>query len=292
MYVALLTPLHDNRTLNASVAQKLLLHLLAKGLDGAYVAGTTGEGMLLPFAVRRALVEAATEVLPAGKRLLVHVGTPQVGDALALAEHAARCGAHAISSLPPAGGTADVMSYYRELAANSPLPLILYYFPKVAPSAFSCPDDLFQVCELPNVVGIKFTDTNLYLLNRLSKRGVLVFNGYDEMLAAGLLMGAKGGIGTTYNLMAEGYLQIYAAALRGDWQMAHRVQSQVNDVIEVLFRYPFFPAVREAIKHIGFDCGPLMSGETMANESDRDRFLAELMAYIPRNPSPSINSAR
>ncbi len=95
-------------------------------------------------------------------------------------------------------------------------PLILYYFPKVAPSAFSDPQELIDICELPNVIGVKFTDFNYYLLQRLAKRGNLVFNGYDEALAAGLLMGAEGGIGSTYNLMPQVYQKIFQAAQRAD----------------------------------------------------------------------------
>jgi len=281
MYAALLTPLNHERELNRSMAQKLMLHLLLAGLDGVYVAGTTGEGLRLSLDTRKALVEALMEVLPAGKHLLVHVGCPNVEDAIHLAEHAARLGVHAISSLPPAGDSAEVRRYYEQLAQRSPLPVILYYFPKVAPLAFQKPQELLELCELPNVLGVKFTDFNLYLLNRLVKRGKLVFGGYDEALAASLLMGAQGGIGTTYNLLAELYLEIFRATQRGDWQTARELQGGANDVLDILFRYPFFPAVRAAVKHLGFDCGPMMSGEDFASAAQREEFLADMNANLP-----------
>jgi len=276
MYAAILTPLDQNRRLNSSVAQKLLLHLLAAGLDGVYIAGTTGEGMRLSLETRKALVEALMEVLPANKHLLAHVGCPNVEDAIHLAEHSAEHGVHAISSLPPSGDTAQVRGYYEQLAKHSPLPVILYYFPKVAPLAFQTPQELLEICELPNVLGVKFTDFNLYLLNRLIKRGNLVFGGHDEVLAASLLMGAQGGIGTTYNLFAGVYLEIYRAAQNGDWETARQLQSEVNDMVDILFRYPFFPAVREAVKHLGFDCGPMMSGEDFESTSQRAEFIEDM----------------
>ena len=281
MYTALLTPLTNERALNVPMAQKLLLHLLSQGLDGAYVAGTTGEGMRLPFETRRKLVEVLLEVLPKDKRLFVHVGTPDVRDAISLAEHAAKQGAHAISSLPPALGSEAVMSYYTELARNSPLPLIVYYFPKAAPAAFQKPQELLDICDLPNVAGVKFTDFNVYLLNQLVNRGKLVFNGYDEALASGLLMGAQGGIGTTYNALGPVVLELANAAKRGDWERARILQSGVNRVLDIYFRYPFFPAVRESVRQLGFDCGPMASGEDFESESQRQKFIEDMNENLP-----------
>lgn len=289
MYTALLTPLHKDGGLNLPLAQKLLLHLTSLGLDGAYIAGTTGEGVRLSLENRRALLESVMEVLPDGKRIFVHVGTLDVRDAIKLAEHAGKQGAHAISSLPPAADSATVLAYYKELAANSPLPLIVYYFPKAAPLAFQNTKELLDICDLPNVLGVKFTDFNLYLLNQLIKRDKLVFNGYDEALAAGLLMGAQGGIGTTYNLLAPVVLDIYRAAKSGDWETARELQYDVNGVLDILFRYPFFPAVREGVRQMGFDCGPMASGDDFASEADRKRFVEDMSQNLPASVQSRIN---
>ena len=282
MYAALLTPLTREGALNVPMAQKLLLHLTSQGLTGAYIAGTTGEGMRLSFETRRQLVESLMEVLPEGKRMFVHVGTPNVRDAIRLAEHAAAHGADAISSLPPAAGSDEVMAYYKELSANSPLPLIVYYFPKAAPAAFQKSQELLDICDLPNVLGVKFTDFNVYLLNQLVNRGKLVFNGYDEALASGLLMGAQGGIGTTYNALGPVVLELAAAAKRGDWERARTLQVAVNQVLDIFFRYPFFPAVRESVKQLGFDCGPMASGEDFASEAQREAFIHDMNENLPR----------
>jgi len=289
MYAAMLTPLTEDGRLNVPVAQKLLLHLTSLGLDGAYVAGTTGEGMRLSADTRKALLESLMEVLPDGKRIFVHVGTPDVRDAIMLAEHAATQRAHAVSSLPPAVDSQKVMEYYKELAKHSPLPVIVYYFPKAAPLAFQTPQELLDICDLPNVLGVKFTDFNLYLLNQLVKRGNLVFNGYDEILAPGLLMGAQGGIGTTYNLIGPLVLEIFRATKLGDWEKSRALQFEANAVLDVLFHYPFFPAVREAIRHMGFDCGPMASGDRFASDEQRQRFINEMSTDLSKNTLEMID---
>lgn len=282
IYPAFLTPLTSDRKFNPAVAERMLDHLFQSGVHGTYVAGTTGEGLLLPAEERRSLVETLVRSLPKDRKLIVHVGASQKQDAFKLAEHAAKHGAHAISSLPPKGDSSSVMTYYGELAAISPLPLIVYYFPKIAPDAFAEPEKLLEVCDLPNVFGVKFTDFNFYLMQRLVQRGKLVFNGYDEALAAGLLMGAQGGIGSTYNVMPEVYLSIYQAAAQGDWNRARKIQVGVNDVIEMLLKYPFFPALRAIMQKKGFDCGPLMSGERLSSETSRQQLLAEFERITQR----------
>ena len=289
IYPAFLTPLDQDFRVVPSTAEALLHHLMDTGVDGTYVAGSTGEGLRLKLEQRRLLTETVAGALPVGKKLIVHVGTPDVSDALTLADHAAKYGAHAISSLPPAGDAVTVRAFYEELARHSSLPLILYYFPKAAPAAFQNSQELIDICDLPNVVGVKFTDFNVYLLQQLAKRGKLVFNGYDEALAAGLLMGAQGGIGSTYNVMPQVYLEIYRAAQRGDWETARQWQSRSNSVLDILLRYPFFPALRAVMARRGFECGPLLSGDTFASNAQRLQFLQELDKNMPAEVAELIH---
>ncbi len=283
LYPAFLTPLDAQHRLNEPVAVAMLQALMGTGMDGVYVGGSTGEGLRLPVGVRERLAQVVHDALPEGKRLIVHVGAGEQSDAMRLAEHAAQTGAHAISSLPPAKGTpGEIFRFYQALAEHSALPLILYYFPKVAPHAFTDPQQLLDVCDLPNVIGVKFTDFNTHLMQRLVKRGKLVFSGYDEALAAGLLMGAQGGIGSTYSAMPEAYLRLYRDALDGRWQAVREQQWQINEVIDELIAHPFFPALRAVVAAKGLDCGPLMSGETLA-PGEAEKLLSNL-----RNLSPDL----
>jgi N-acetylneuraminate lyase len=236
--------------------------------------------MRLTVSDRKELVETLMPLM-SGKELIVHVGASTIGDTILLANHAAKHGATAISSLPPKGDSLQVRSFYEKLASESPLPLILYYFPKLAPTAFADPQELIDICDLPNVLGVKFTDFNFYLLQRLVKRGNLLFNGYDEALAAGLLMGAQGGIGSTYNVMPQVYLKIFHAAQQGDWETARTWQSYANSVLDILLKYPFFPALRAVMARQGFDCGPLMSGQDFTSKSQRAALLDDMDRNIP-----------
>jgi N-acetylneuraminate lyase len=282
IYPAIVTPLTGDGELATDVLERLLARLLAAGVDGVYAAGSTGEGMRMSLGAREALVDCLMSHLPRGKKLLVHVGAARVEDAIRLAVHAAKAGAHAVSSLPPQGEFSAVRDYYTRLAEQSPLPLIVYYFPEACPGAFQKPEELEEICALPKVSGLKFTDYNLFLLERLTALGKVVYNGRDEVLAAGLLMGAQGGIGSTYNLAPELYVALYRHTLQGEWEQARQLQRTLNQLIAALIKYPFLPALKAALSCAGFECGPTLNGQRFESVAQQQQFLSELAQVMPQ----------
>jgi N-acetylneuraminate lyase len=254
---AAVTPFDKDGRFAPAVFERLLDRLYSAGVHGVYVCGTTGEGMLQPRSQRQSIVETAVASTPRGRHVVVHVGAASVDQALALSSHAAKAGAHAISSLPPLSGQfgfPEVLSYYEALARASDLPLLVYYFPDISQSITSA-EQLETLCGLPNVFGVKFTDFDLYRMSVLTRPQRCIFNGRDEVLAAGLLMGADGGIGTFYNLIPELFVQIYAAAAARRWEDARLAQQRANALIRITLEYPLFPAVKQILAWSGLDCG-------------------------------------
>lgn len=254
---ATITPLDEKGRFAPAVFERLLERLYNAGVHGLYVCGTTGEGMLQAIAQRQAIVETAVACTPRDRHVVVHVGAASLDEAVALSSHAAKAGAHAISSLPPLSAQfafSEVLRYYEALARASELPLLVYYFPEVSPSIASA-DQLETLCALPNVLGVKFTDFDLYRMTLVMRPERCVFNGRDEVLAAGLLMGADGGIGTFYNLVPELFVRIYMAAASGRWEEARIAQQRANVLIRITLRFAVFPAVKQILAWSGLDCG-------------------------------------
>lgn len=259
-FPAFLTPLSSNGEIDDVIAVRYLTALCAAGVDGVYLGGSTGEGMLLGTRRRMHLLETLMEALPQGKKMLVHVGTGEIESTLVLSAHAAAVGAHAVSSLPPQGDSRIVYSFYERLAKESALPLILYYFPQLSPDAFPTESDLFKVCDLPNVFGVKFTDYNLFLLQRLVERGLTVYNGRDEVYGAGLLMGASGGIGSTFGVLPHEAVAIARAAKNQDWEAVKQSQLRLNIALQTWLQYPYLAALKLTCNQwLGLDMGPVLS---------------------------------
>jgi N-acetylneuraminate lyase len=253
---AVITPFTQDRKFSPQAMERLLERLYSAGAHGVYVCGKTGEGIHQDVLTRQRAAEVAMQCSPKGKTVIVHVGAHHSADAVKLARHARGIGVAAISSLPPlrARNFAEIRQYYKRLAAIAELPVFVYYFPALV-KGIDTYEQILELCEIPNVVGLKFTDFDLFKLSSIKKAGYVVFNGRDEVLVAGLLMGADGGIGSTYNLIPELYARIYERAKQQRWKEAHRVQDQANELITIILRFPLLPAIKTMLRWSGINCG-------------------------------------
>ena len=255
---ALMTPIAASGAVDTNAIEHLIARLYEAGVDGLYVCGQTGEGLQQTVAMRKLTLEAAIACSPKDKHLVAHIGAACVTDAIELARHAAAKGARAVSSLPPGGGLsfAEIRLYYTALAEASDVPLVLYFFPEVAPGLRA--EQVVELCSVRNVAGVKFTSYELNRIAEMNCAGAYVLNGRDEVLAAGLLMGACGGIGSFYNLTPELFVGIRQAAGRGDWQEARTLQDRANQLIAIVLHYPMIGAIKKLLEWSGVPCGAVL----------------------------------
>jgi N-acetylneuraminate lyase len=274
---ALVTPFDDEGAFYAPAFERLLERVYAAGAHGVYVCGQTGEGLLQSVTQRKRAAEVALRYSPRGKQVIIHTGAHSTADAVELTRHASTSGAAAVSSLPPTGpySFADVYGYYQAIASVSDVPVLVYYFPEVS-GAVSSPEQIEDLCGIQNVAGLKFTDFDLFTLSRLTRSGRIVFNGRDEVFAAGMLMGAHGGIGTFYNLVPELFVQVYEAGSSGRWAEARLAQDRINDLIAILIRYPLFPAVKTVLRWSGLDCGGCLGPRRLLTSEQHDALRHDL----------------
>ncbi|MGH9848928.1 MAG: dihydrodipicolinate synthase family protein [Blastocatellia bacterium] len=275
---AVITPFDAEGRFRADAFERLLERCYAAGVDGVYVCGQTGEGLQQSSEQRKRVAEVAMKCSPKDKTIIVHTGAMSTAEAVELTKHSARIGARAVSALPPIGNYSfvEIKAYYTAIAAASDLPLLIYYFPAYAPSVNSL-DLVLELCAIPNVCGLKFTANDLFLLSEVKKSGATVFYGTDEMLIAGLAMGADGGIGSFYNVAPELFVRLWALTRKGAWEEARAVQQQINEMIAIGLRFPVHPAVKAMVARRGIDCGkclPPRRGLTAEDEARLDEMIA------------------
>lgn len=285
---AVVTPFDAHERFDERAFETLLAQLYSVPIQGLYVNGQTGEGMLQPVEQRKRVAEAALRLSPPGKQVVLHVGAYRTADAVELIEHAAKIGIHAVSSLPPIGPYSflEIKQYYQTLAKASDLPVLVYYFPDVCPAITSA-SQICELLEIPRVIGLKFTDFDLYKLATIKQRDCVLFNGRDEVLVAGMLMGADGGIGTFYNLAPEWFVEVFTLAGAGRWAEARAVQSKINELIELTLRFPPMPAVKRILSWQGYDCGRCLRPrrDLVPEEEAKLRELlaqSSFAAFLPR----------
>ena len=259
IYPALVTPFDKDGHIDGAMIQKLIEHNLKKGVSGFYVCGSSGESYLLSLDERRYVIDAASEACRGRCPLIVHAGLIATEHTVALAEHAEKRGAAAVSSVPPfyfPFTEREVIGYYRDLAEAVSLPVVIYNIPAMSGVKFSG-EALEKLLAIPSVIGVKHTSTDLFQLERLidGHPDKTFFIGYDELFLSALAIGIKAGIGTTYNIMAEKFIELISAFETGDAARARNLQGQINDVISVLGRVGVFKGTKAILKLQGFDCG-------------------------------------
>ena len=260
------TAMNADGSLNLALIERQAAALAESGVSGAFICGTTGEGLSLTTEERLQVAERWMAVAPSTLRVIVHVGHPSVTESRKLAAHAERIKAAAFATIGPtffrATNLEQLVEFCAQVASGAPsLPFYYYHMPAMTGADLPMHDFLeLAGPRIPNLAGIKFTHENLMdysrCLNVREGRFAIMF-GRDEILLAALALGATGAVGSTYNYMAPIYLQVIKAFKAGDLETARRFQTQAIEIIAVMSRRGGLPAGKAMMKMIGLDCGPV-----------------------------------
>ena len=231
---AMVTPLTAGLTLDEKGLERLIEHLIAGGVHGIFVLGTTGEAPNLPYDVRSALIEKSCKLTAGRVPLMVGITDTSYRDALRMAAKAHECGAAAVVAAPPyyfQVSQADLLQYFKRLAEQSPLPLFLYNAPLNTHLWLDVPM-VIKAAKEPNIVGVKDSGLNMGYFHALREGlrndpdfSLLV--GPDDLLAESVLLGAHGGMAGGSNVWPQLFVALYEAAVAGDISRVHTLQQEV-----------------------------------------------------------------
>lgn len=260
------TPFHPDGSLDTSPVGRQAANLIADGVTGAFVCGTTGEGPSMSTAERMRVAEAWVPAARERLRVIVHVGHASVAEAMVLAAHAQGIGAAGIACMAPyffkPGSVEDLVAFCAPVAAAAPdLPFYYYHIPSL--TGANLPMVTFLAAAgrvIPSLAGIKYTHEDMLDFSaclRFDGGRYDILFGRDEMLLAGLALGAKGAIGSTYNYMSPIYHRVIEAFARGDTAAARAEQARATDIIAVMLRHGGLPAGKAMMAIAGIDCGPV-----------------------------------
>lgn len=280
IYPALLTPFKNNGDVNVSELKKLVKWNLEKGVDGFYVGGSTAEAFLMSEAERETVYRTVAEEVAGKAHLIAHIGAISTDAAIRFGKVAVECGYDAVSAIAPfyyKFSFAQIKKHYFDIVDAVSLPMIIYNFPNFSGVNLT----VEQVGEFfgdDRFIGIKHTSNDFFALERFKSNfpDKLVFNGFDEMLLSGLVMGADGGIGSTYNFMAEKFVKIKQLCDNGDYEGARQIQSEANRIIKALCNVGVMEAEKEILCQLGFDFGVARAPFSVLTETQKAFLKAEV----------------
>jgi N-acetylneuraminate lyase len=260
------TPMHKDGSLNTSVIPAYYQMLKTNGVTGAFVCGSTGEGVSMTTAEKMQVAEAWINCAryDADFKVMTLVGGTSIADCKELARHAKAIGLYAVSFTAPfyfkPTDVEQLAACCKAIADEVPgMPFYYYHIPVLTGVDFPMLDLLKAVDDyVPNFAGIKYTHEDfmdfLSCLNFKNEKYDMLW-GRDENMLAALSLGAKGAVGSTFNYAAPLYAQLISAFDLGDFKTARSKQQQSIDMIRLLGKYGGIATGKAYMKLIGLNCG-------------------------------------
>ena len=260
------TPMHKDGTLNLSLIPVYYEFLKGNGISGAFITGSTGEGVSLKTSEKMAVAEAWADCTShdADFKVMPLLGGTSVADCIDLALHARAIGLYAISVTAPfyfkPAGIEALAEVCVAIAARVPdMPFYYYHIPALTGVDLPMFDLLKALDErLPNLAGIKYTHEDFmdYLSCLRFKEGKYdMLWGRDENMLSALVLGAKGAVGSTFNYAAPLYHRLIDAFKRNDLDEARALQQDSIDMIRLLGKYGGIATGKAYMRLVGLDCG-------------------------------------
>lgn len=246
---------HGN--IDAEGNKRVYDHLVAGGVSGIVIMGSTGEFHALSMAMQKELIDIAVGHIRGRVRLLVGTSRPLAGETVELSEYAHDKGADGVMIVGPyyfALPDESVEAYFDAVAPATRARVYLYNYPDRTGYGISARVALNLARKHRNIVGFKDTITDMNhtceLIRALKPEfpAFEIFSGFDNNFAHNLLSGGSGCIGALSNLAPE----IFAAWARvcdtGDWQTVMALQKRVDTLMELYsVSSPFIPAMKKAM---------------------------------------------
>ena len=233
----LVTPLLYRDTLDTTGLERLIEHVLAGGVHGLFILGTTGEAPSLSYRLRYDLIERVCGLVAGRVPVLVGITDTSFVESINIARKAKDAGAQAAVLAPPyyfPAGQLELLEYLKHLTAELPLPVFLYNMPSHTKLVFE-PETIRAAADFPNVVGIKDSSGNMMYFRRLQALlrdhpDFSVLMGPEELLAEAVLLGGHGGVSGGANLLPALYVELYNAAHAKDLPRVEELHEKVMEL--------------------------------------------------------------
>jgi dihydrodipicolinate synthase/N-acetylneuraminate lyase len=284
---AAVTPLReDGATVDLDAIAPYAAFLASHGADGAFVCGTTGEGVLLGLDERRRVAHTFREAVSGV--LVVHAGAQNTADTVALASHAAEIGADAVAVIPPPYFALDddALTAHFVAAARACAPLPFYCYAFTARSGYPLPVEVIRRIgdAVDNLAGLKVSESPFQAVAPYLDLGLPVLIGSEPLIADGLARGAIGSVSG----MAAAFPDVVRVALDTGDAAAMEPLRAVRGAMEASGQ--FIASAKHVLGLRGVPVGPSMRAPLRRLTADEASTLEAAIASI--GPStPSLASA-
>ncbi len=239
--VALVTPMHEDGSVDFGKLRELVDWHVAEGTDCIGVVGTTGESPTVNVEEHCEVIRVAVEQAAGRVPVMAGCGGNSTAEAIALAKYALEVGADSQLQVVPyynKPGQEGQYRHFRAIAeATGNLPIVLYNVPGRSAADLQH-DTVLRLAQVPGIVGIKEATGNLeraQWLVREAPDNFAVFSGDDATAVALMLCGGHGNVSVTANVAPRLMHELCMAALAGDVAKAMQIQMRLLPLHRQLF---------------------------------------------------------
>jgi 4-hydroxy-tetrahydrodipicolinate synthase len=240
---AMITPLRGRDVLDHAGLERLIEHLIAGGVHGLFILGTTGEAPGLSYRLRTELIERTCKQVTERLPVIVGITDTAFVEAASLATTARKFGAQAVVASAPyyfPASQVELLNFVEHLAAEVPLPLLLYNAPTNTGHTFE-PSTVLRAADIPNVIGLKDSGGNMTYFHSVAellkdRPDFTLLVGPEELLAEAVLLGAHGGMCGGSNFCPQLFVRLYEAAVARDFEQIRILHSRVMRISTTIYR--------------------------------------------------------
>ncbi len=260
LFSALLVAYDEKGQINEKGTREIVRHNIDKmKMEGLYVGGSTGENFMLSTEDKKRIFKIVAEEVKGEVKLIAQVGSINLDEAIELGKYATELGYDALSAVTPfyyKFSFEEIKNYYNRIIEATNNDMIIYSI-SLLTGVNMTTDQFGELFENERVVGVKFTEGNFFLMERLRNRfpDKLIYSGFDEMLLSASVLGVDGAIGSTYNVNGLRARSIFELAQDGKIDEARGHQHKTNDLIEDILGNGLFQTLKEILKCQGVDAG-------------------------------------
>ena len=284
VFSAMITPFDKNENVDEKGVETLINWSIGKGINGVFMAASTGESWALSFDEKVRLFQLAVSVAKKRVPVIAGVGVPSTREAIQLAEAAQSAGVDYLCAVPPSfvKPTQDeLITHYGALVQATSVPMILYNIPMLAGNVLGTPAVRVLAERFPQIVGIKDSSGDLTLLNDLMlqrRRDFSVLPGIDTLVLPGLFAGSQGAILGSANVCPELALEIVRLFDAGKYQEAWAVQNRLTRFWIATGLGTFPSAVKAGVEALRLPAGPPRRPVASLDADKREVLRRELRA--------------
>jgi 4-hydroxy-tetrahydrodipicolinate synthase len=276
---AVVTPFHEDGSVNVQRFQDLCGYLVENGSDGVVVAGTTGESPTLTDKERLELFSAAVEAIGDRATVVAGTGTYSTAHSVHLTKRAHDLGVDGFlvvtpyySKPPPRG----IVEHFRAIAAASDKPIVVYNIPSRVVVNID-PETIAELAEIPTVRAVKQANDDLEQARRIvDETNLALYAGDDNLVFPFLELGGVGGVCVHTHLFGPQVKEMIRRFRAGDAEGARQVDRELAPAYDLLKVVVNPIGIKAALALAGWDVGGLRLPLVEASELEKARIRAAL----------------